>query len=108
MSQIVSHSRPCKILLGKWSNLKGKILAMHISSEKLERYQGWIEICQLCMYRKIILASTLIEMTILDIDFSKGLAGFLIALWVGISVTETLAPGVTVAENGRNIVVYVQ
>ena len=40
-------------------------------------------------------------MTILDIDLSKGLAGFLIALWVGNSVPETLAPGVPVAENGR-------
>ena len=38
-------------------------------------------------------------MTILDIDLSKGLAGFLIALWFGISVPETLAPGVTVAED---------
>ena len=40
-------------------------------------------------------------MTILDIDFIKGLAGFLIALWVGTSVAETLAQGVTVAGNGR-------
>ena len=74
----------------KWTNQKGKILAR--KAVKISRMNSIV---------KQIFASTLIEMTILDIDFSKGLAGFLIALWVGNSVPETLAPGVTVAENDR-------
>ena len=47
LPQIIFHSRLCKILLGRWNNLKGKILAIHISSEKLQSSQGWIQICQL-------------------------------------------------------------